>query len=197
MQHIIEHVINSSCDVARFHSQWLTGSNFVHYPPLINMLKFSGYASKVHVHTYYLQILTWYVYRMEAVFNCMHIYIRIHTCCGIVCYLFLDYTKPVYYQNAPCINVKSSCMFIFGAHCICQSCTYIHVYWCIHIHMINLLNWHWTIHTLGSYPAAQFALMFRWVHGIVQITLHSAFRCTPHRTPNQHINRYIIGSHVS
>ena len=54
----------------------------------------------------------------------------------------------------------------------------------------NNFNLQWTKHYFGYIPRAQYALAFLLIHGVVQFTMHITSRCTPHRTPNQYINRH-------
>ena len=54
----------------------------------------------------------------------------------------------------------------------------------------NKFNLQWVKHSFVYIPRAQYALAFLLIHGVVQITMHITSRCTPHRTPNQYINRH-------
>ena len=47
IQQFNAHIIDSNSDLILVHSQWLKAFSVVHFPPLINMLKFGGCASMI------------------------------------------------------------------------------------------------------------------------------------------------------
>ena len=162
-------IIVSNRDLILVHSQWLKAFSVVHFPPLINMLKFGGCASMIScLCMSHIRSCLFNVREMSQAFmlcsahqNTGPVTTRVSEC------LICQFRVPSAGLHA---DKHNAC----NTYAVCECC------------------YHWDRQTFGYIPTIHYALIFPWIHGIVQFTMCITSRCILRRIPNQHINRYMI-----